>query len=198
MAVTYTHTITLNPGEQFTVPPGGKILFTTDNAGLESVCAELPTEELACYGFILIAATGVNGGETEVFEDTQIKYLGVNLNGEYYPFAAPVGYGSAGTIPDPTPTVPLVDALQALPFGSMFIEPCVSSSDDTSRQSLKHYIIFKTTPSIGDNIEVVAQTSSPNNGSGIPQVQFIVPGKTYASIVSEGNNNVCECVVGGA
>lgn len=46
---TFTHTVTINPGETFTLPPNATILFTTDGAGLESVCATIPQEDLKCY-----------------------------------------------------------------------------------------------------------------------------------------------------
>lgn len=46
---TYTHSVTINPGEVFTLPPNSQILFTTDPTGLESVCAPIPTATLKCY-----------------------------------------------------------------------------------------------------------------------------------------------------
>lgn len=46
---TFTHAITLNPGETFTLPPNSQILFSTDPTGLESVCTTIPDTELKCY-----------------------------------------------------------------------------------------------------------------------------------------------------
>lgn len=50
MAITtFTHTITLNPGETFSLPINSQILFASDPSGLESVCTTIPTTELKCY-----------------------------------------------------------------------------------------------------------------------------------------------------
>ena len=182
---TIIRSITLSPGEQFVLPAGARLLGADVPGNITSNC-ELPVlEELACYGFILLATTGADGSETEVLEDTQITYLGIKINDVYTPFPTPIGFNAADVL----------TGLEDLPMGSMFMDGCISQSSDLSRQSYKLYVIFKTIPSIGDKLMLVASTTSPNAGAGLPQVQYLVPAVAYDTIISDGNTDLCECEV---
>lgn len=174
--------ITLAANEEFTLPPGAEIIGSSNINSITSTCP-LPTnlEQLGCYGFVVVAATGVNGGETEVWEDTQITFLGLNYDGIDYPFVSAVGYDGAS----------IITQISLLPFGAAFSNFCISSCDETGNQSLKFYVIFNTFPSIAQNLKLYGTTSSPNSGSGIPQVPFEFPCLTRDEIVAAGNCNVC-------
>lgn len=175
--------VTLAANEQFTLPPGAEIVSATGGLdSFDSTCSK-PTsiETPGCYGFILVAREP-SGNESRAYDaDDDLKYTGLYLNNTYYPFSSTFQFGS-GTF---------VSSITSVPFGSLLTNFCTSSSNDTSRNSIKAYIIFRTLPSIAKTLELRAETNSPNSGSGVPNVEFRIPCLLRDDIVNSGNNNVC-------
>ena len=65
---TFTHSITINPGEVFTLPPNSEILFATDPSGLESVCVTIPETELKCYRMHWVRNEDPEGSFSIIFQ----------------------------------------------------------------------------------------------------------------------------------
>jgi hypothetical protein len=181
--------VTLAPSESYILPAGATILSVSNSAIYlsENGCAPLDNvEPLTCYGFILAVRSDNRPNRSQPYDmDEDTRYDGVYLNGVFYPFGSgPLTWGGSG------PTI--YDAFSSLPFSSVLLGVTASAASDGFRNSTKNYIIFKTFASIGDNLELRAVIDAADS-SGIPSVEFRIPCKTRASIVSDGNANVVDC-----
>ena len=151
---TYTHSITINPGEQFTLPEGSTILFTTDNAGLESVCVDLPTEDLVCYGVVTFAQLPDDDGATDVIEADDVRIIGIERNGVRFDFA------SSKLITD---VAGIFEEIDTLGLGALFVDKCSDINIEGSRETLKVIHLFKTIPSFANNLKFVATGPAPDS-----------------------------------
>lgn len=175
-------TVTLAPNEPFNLPPGAELVSATDPSKLTSTCPLPATlEALTCYGFVLIAHTGGSGSIT--FEDDQTTYEGISINGVYYPFSAPVGFNPAAVQAE----------IEALSIGSAFSGFCISTNSYLPN-SVKYYLMFKTIPSIGNDLQLIGSTVAGNSGTGLPQAPFTLPAETRTAITGAGHTGVCSCL----
>ncbi len=70
---TVINTITIKPGESFTLPPGGQITYVSDLTQVSSNC-EIDTVDAACYQFNMPVGTNPN----------QMYIDGLEYGGNYY------------------------------------------------------------------------------------------------------------------
>lgn len=178
---TYTHSYTLNPGESFTLPPGSNILFTTDNAGLETVCAELPEEDLACFGVVTFAQLPDDDGRTDVIEADDVKIIGLEKNGTSYNFA------NEKLITDISGIFQEIDTLG---FGPLFVDRCTNTYIESNRETLKVIHLFKTIPSFANNLKFVAKGPIPDPNS-IANGYYIFPVIPLSEIESQNHSPLC-------
>lgn len=182
---TYTHSITLNPGESFTLPANSKILFTTDNTGLESVCADLPEESLACYGFVAFGQFPDDDGRTDVIETDDVRIVGVEYNGTRYNFT------NEKLLTD---GVGVYAELDALGYGLAMTNKQTVLSMDNTREVIKMIYQFQTLPSIATKLRIIAQGPVPDPDA-IAGGYYYFPVITYQELVDQQHSNLYECSI---
>lgn len=182
---TYTHSITLNPGESFTLPSNSKILFTTDNSGLESVCADLPDENLACFGFVAFAQIPNDDGQKDIIEADDVLIVGVEFNGIRYDFPTPKGVAD---------TVGVYEQLDLLGYGLMMVNKQNVFSLEFPRESVKNIFQFQTLPSIANKLRIIAQGPVPDPDA-IAGAYYYFPVITYQELVDQQHSNLNECTL---
>lgn len=191
---TYTHSTVINPGESFVLPPGSKLLYTTDNDGLESVCAELPTEELGCY-IATIGSWAENSGsitDTGFWEGNSAgeghQILGLEIDNTQYLFGTSIKsipgnltgqFDMNGVV---APAIKALHGLIADANGSVLNEPSPGSLGVSI-----NYLQIQTLPSMINKIKLIVKskadaTLSGSNREVTAYIKFI----TYDDAVSAG------------
>ncbi len=179
--ITYTHSITLNPGEAFTLPPNSNVIFTTDNDGLESICTELPDEALTCYGVVTFAQYSDNDGQRDAVEENSTYITGIEINNVTTDFVTPqLLYNPAGVISE----------LITIGIYPMLVDLCVNPSENSSREAVKVIYQFRTLPSIAKNMNFVGSTDAPDQ-AGIPSALIKYPVIPYTTIGAQGHEPLC-------
>lgn len=90
MAVTstkITKTITLTPGESFTLPPDGELIYTSDNNSISTDCPLPPVQAMGCYIFTVTVDNDNNTSHPMDESDAIFDY--VEILGTQYP----MGFG---------------------------------------------------------------------------------------------------------
>lgn len=193
-----TKTAIVTSDNSFVLPAGATIKSIGYNGTMvlssscENLLSSAPVEEFVCYGFVLIAHESSNSG-AEAFEGDSIRYTGVMIDGVKHDFPEPVPFEFTG----PGEEVSL--ALKALPATKDLLtnySACPSNND--GNDSKKYYVMFKTIPSIGDNMYLMAISDTPNYSSDstpfIASTPFLVPCQTRTAITAAGND-ACDCSV---
>jgi hypothetical protein len=76
-------TVTLAPGETFTLPPGATIIHTSSHESLSSTCDELPeTSEMKCYR--LLFSVNVNRTPSPALEHDDTIVSAIFISGVQY------------------------------------------------------------------------------------------------------------------
>ena len=175
--------VTLAANEQFSLPPGAEIVSAS--GGLDSFNSTCPKptsiETPQCYGFVIAANEGTYGSHTEPFEETQIFFTGLAVNGTSYPFSNQTGF-DAGAVST---------AMGTTSIGSVFSGFAVA--DNSDRYGWHQYIVFKTIPSIAKNLELVGYTLAGNQGSGFANAIFRIPAYTLNELSGLGNSDLPNC-----
>jgi len=173
------HTVTLQPGEQFNLPPGAVIVSVTDPGAITSInnCANLDNvETILCFGTTFGDANEGSGGQTPVYNDVNI--YGVTVNGINYPFSSSVL--TTGSSP-----AAILAALNETSFGALFSDCDTSLSSDSNRGNVL-YVSFKTIPSIVQDFFFYGIGTGQVSGtpsSSVPIAFRVIP---YDELISQG------------
>lgn len=178
--------ITLNEGDQFTLPPGAVIIAATDTSAFTSTCPVPDNlENYACY-ISYFFATEADGSANDICQDVCI--YGIHINGEDIGFSeckAVNKYDCSGCDMGPW----LQNELNTMAGGSyngIFKNFDVYCSYDSGRGAVCA-VNFKTLPSIADGKNVYFLAGCSNCvGDGCPglNIQFrVLP-------LSEGNPGI--------
>ena len=166
--------ITLQPGESFTLPPGAILLGATDSTALTSNngCLNLDNLETPqCYYFRFSGADEDDPGRTENWDQSNFYVDGFYVGDTYYPSSL------GGGIPS-TPFWTLI--LNALP--GVFTN--INSAYDYdpvflgASRGWSATLTFDTIPSIGDNLRFSIST--------IAIAQGVVPSGSPTTYLVEG------------
>lgn len=188
------NSIVLQPGEQFTIPPGATLVGADDPESITSDC-ELPElETLECYTAVLIIG-GTEGNESQAWEaaasdgdeggvggEVTIKGVAIrnsngtitetNFSGDYR-FRDFFGfYGDATQLREELRT-----AIKAI-SGTITLESYVPSSTDRYQM---FYIMVETVPSAISDVFIMAKTNSVGSGDVIVYLPFYANDSDYMS-----------------
>lgn len=160
------NTVSVNPGTSFILPPGASIISVSDVNSVTSECADLTNLETPeCYIAKIVVYNNDNGaGEWFEADGYQCLY-GYSLNGTDHPIGTctgPIGgYYSTGIsgATNANPTGFMGQLKAALPVITSYNG--IGTSDGSTFNYLFVYQI-KTIPSIGDNLEIIVNTSAEN------------------------------------
>lgn len=188
--------VTLEPGEQFTLPPNSELIGASAPEQLDSTC-DLPTlEELGCYAFT-IGLNPEEGAASEIFEadnNSNIYISGIKVGNTSYSFSSPV------TSAVPTGLIDLVDLankINTAGAGEVLLNVSTGFKLDygigTGSRATMNYIVFKTLPSIGSSIRLICSASAPvfTVPASNPLVAFEIPARPYADV--SDFENIPEC-----
>ena len=154
------HTVTLQPGEQFNLPPGAVIVSVTDPGAITSVsdCANLDNIETPqCY----IVAVGKPDCPSNMCRANVFGYI---LNGVEYPFSSPIYVN--------TDQDAIADSITASAIGGAAIIQLCSGNKylhqaDAGNPGDTWWYTISTIPSIGNNLALYGDIQYSNdNGSG--------------------------------
>lgn len=167
------HSITLQSGEQFNLPPGATIVTVSNPSAITSTnnCADLENLETPVCYFIQVS-NGSDGGRTGSLSSVYLK--GFYIENTYYPFAAgsiEVGaelYNMLQIPPffSPTPDINLsrfINEYESV-FGTLVFKDFQFETDSDYGSGI--WYIIKVPPSIGNNLSIVADSAMANAGSG--------------------------------
>ena len=181
------HTITLQPGEQFSLPPGATLLSVTDVGAITSTCDIPPLESLACYIIPVYAADEVGCG-TGVWEGgDNASLLGISVAGVYYEFPSPIPATSSGAFY----TNLVSDFITSnSTLSGLLLDPTHDADADDACRGGAATVCFKTIPSIAPTIYIQLSTSlvSPSNvgmdtrAYAIPYADFTGTAKCACSL----------------
>jgi hypothetical protein len=197
---TIIKSVKLQPGEQFILPPGAKLISASNSDAISSSCGIDDLEQFSCYVFP-VAVAGVEGSESQLYEGQNVKILGINNNGVLQPiknlsnqpyYAANADDGDFGS--------GLLDALKGIQnvpitFDCVggYVGASVITNDPTDRGKIT-FIYFRTVPSYADKILLEVQSSAPL-GTHRSDVSFFVKPIPYDKFVSSDylDQDLCEC-----
>ena len=160
-STTIIKAVTLVPGEKFTLPPGSKLIGSTDLGNLTSNCDIPELEELQCYVAIIGSNTDNGTSGAAYYEGEMSRLTGFRLNGTLKNFT------SAYAANDNTG---LFD-LETLGEELMTAMPGIIATDffrvtDDDRGGL-NILLIQTIPSIGEKIQLVYKSSAAIDVSGV-------------------------------
>lgn len=78
-----TKTVVVRPGESFTLPPGGTLIYTSDNNGIDTDCQLPPVQSRNCYVFTITVDNDNNDSHPLDETDATLDY--VSILGTQYP-----------------------------------------------------------------------------------------------------------------
>ena len=146
-------TITLVPGENFTIPPNGTIVSITGD--LISTCGELPTPEtLSCYGAIYFIADN-DAGEIGPME--QIFITGFKIGGVDYLFDTEIEH-NLGVVDGSVDFQAAIDSNPTLQ--SSIKNACLSRYDGGGENGGSYILSFKSVPSLMTNASIIARSNT--------------------------------------
>jgi hypothetical protein len=173
--------VTLKPGEPFTLPPGAT-LIASDNADvLESTCDIPELESLQCYAF-QIAVGDHDNSDTILWDAQGFTIVGWRYNGALYTVDGLVRPNDLGCFAFASfPSVTIVDTLSkplkdAADAAGIFIDSIVTGSDGGDGDNgCINYVVVKTIPSVIEKLEIVAETSKDGFGSSTYPLAYFKP-----------------------
>jgi hypothetical protein len=183
MACIY-QSITLQPNEQFVLPPGATLVAATDTAQLSTSnnCLDLNNvESFECYA-VMFTKTLENAGQTPAY--ATIDIYGIRIGEVNYPFTPgfslqgylTTGIGGTGNI---TAITQLRNAIDTTPLGGIITDINIIQYIGTNDNELAWKVIFKTVPSIGGDhtrMSFYGLAGPGNSGIGSFEIEFdVVP-----------------------
>lgn len=157
MATTTTiyKSVLLQPGEQFTLPPGAELISATDTDSITSTCDISDLQGLNCYTFVFGNA-GTDGDQSQLFESetpdkSNVKIIGISVDGIDYLFnSAQYSQDDDGRYLDPD----LINAINGTAAGQVMFEPeygyWIMNDNGTM-----NYITFKGVPAIVKTLSLI-------------------------------------------
>lgn len=182
------NSITIVPGESFTLPPNSTVTSVIGTLG--STCDNLPTPEtLGCYAAVY--ALGHGGSNSE--PDDEITIKGFRINNVNYLFA---GGGVTHTAGLTNLTGDLQTAIDSNAFLSSTISNLCASRYAASNNNGSRYIIsFKAVPSLMVDAQIITEIDGgPLPSGGIFKALLPIETRTY--INSTGSDDLlitCIC-----
>ena len=181
-------TVTLQPGEQFTLPPGAEIISVSNLANVSSSC-EIPTnlETLACYIIAINAADDANSQSPAWSNDTT-TLNGIFVGGTFYSFGLNLGdwIGAGGDVE--TNNLQNWITTHATLSTILTCTGSASGQDSPGTRGGVGTICFKTIPSLASDMYIKVSTSVPGHGSSFA----FFPARPIADYTSEHKCN-CGC-----
>lgn len=174
-------TVVLKPGEKFTLPPDAVVLTSTGT--LSSTCNNIPPiADLECYAFMSVQQND-SGSHTEPWQEDNIKYRGIILNGQEYLFDNEITWIGQG--PD------FETEMKKLPVGGLFTGFNFNSNTDGS-YGTKAYFVFKIPTGAIKSLELLAYTGTFFAGGG--NFNYTIKAIKLSELVAQGHANVPDCV----
>lgn len=156
-------TYTLQPNEQFTLPPGSELIGSTSVANLESTCTIPTLEDIACYE-LYIAGANDNNSESQPFENdssSDWKILSISAGGQTYELPTPLNCDQDGRFFLQT----LIDFIAITPsLSGIFLEPNWNTAVDGTRGGISG-LCFKSLASVAQTIYLTLSTNFVSVGS---------------------------------
>lgn len=173
-------TVLITPGEKFTLPPGAVTISST--GVLSSTCNNIPeVSDVECYVFMSVQQND-SGSHTEPWQEDNIKYLGIRLNGTEYLFDNEVTWIGQGE--------DLPNEIKRLPVGGLFMGFNYNSNTD-SQYGTKAYFVFKAPVGVIKSLELITFTGTLfAGGSGLT---YYVPAIKRSEFLTKGHANVPDC-----
>lgn len=169
MACTY-NSVTLAEGDSFVLPPGATLIAATvpGNLTSENDCAadEIANlETFICYSFRISGACDDNS-QSENWEPALSTVLGISVSGVFYPFGTTFSAANSFTTTwsDAFNSIPALSNLFSN-FTNNFAINCEQGLGG-SKRGWTNAFTFATIPSIGDNLEIVFQTTTTSQLGG--------------------------------
>lgn len=182
---TILKTITLQPGEQFVLPPGAEFVGATSVDELDSTCDDdLEGEELLCYALAFGNAED-DGNNGQIFESTDTSntpVVGIKFNGTEYLFSTPFYANGSGLYN----LTGMITAINGTAAGAVIFNAS-SAFNWQGDNGVMSYIVFKTLPSIATKLQLMMSTTSP----GVQELQFLIPVRPYDDVSSYTNIPSC-------
>lgn len=185
-ATTILKTVTLQPGEQFVLPPGAEFVGATSVDEIDSTCDDdgLEGEELLCYALAFGNAED-DGNNGQIFESTDTSntpVVGIKFDGTMHLFGSPF-YANGSGLYDLTG---MVTAINGTPAGTVIFD-VATAFNWQGDNGVMSYIVFKTLPSIATKLQLMMSTTSP----GVQELQFLIPVRPYDDL--SGYTNLPSC-----
>lgn len=136
---TIVKTVTIEPGESFTLPPGAELIYTSDNSGLTSDCVLPPEQDLNCYIFSVTVDNDDNTGHPMDESDAIFDF--VEVLGTQYPMNFTINRST---------TSMFVELDNSLPEGLIEVTYVDRRIFDKRNQ---YYITVRVLESIADTVE---------------------------------------------
>lgn len=176
-------TITLQPNEQFTLPPGAEIVGISNPLYVTSTC-ELPTnlEIPTCYEFIIAGSCNLSP-DRQNWEPDNTFFNAFYIDGVKYPLTnTGLDFGSGTQVPIPATVIANFNtALSDASLSSIItqeqvvmIEECAVGTDNGWIISIK----VKTIPSIGDNLQLELRTDPSSQAPVTSAYVLVTPSQT--------------------
>jgi hypothetical protein len=172
-------TVTIQPGEAFTLPPGAEIIGVSNPAHILSSTCPIPTnlEPFLCYGLQFWIGSGneTSGGETPQGKERNL--YAIKLNGIQYSFPSPILLNASTSNPAPF-TTSLRTQLDLTPVGGIITDLCTGVYvDEGSTEGRGDFLIvtFRSIPSLMAT-DAFLMTSVPSLGP------LATVGATYQAI----------------
>jgi hypothetical protein len=165
-----TNSITIQPGENFVLPPGAEIIGSTDVDSITSSCVDLTNVEEPELFIALVPTFNNSNGIGEFFESDSAAGDGQFVTGHslnkvdtFYSFKGAPGdgyYGTALLLSQDLTNIPALNQLISVVPG-IFAGNGYTTNNGSSANRLYIWQI-KVLPSIGKNLEVLFGTDGEN------------------------------------
>jgi hypothetical protein len=186
--------VSLLPGEEFTLPPNATLISSTDTASLTSTCDIADLEELACYAFVFGNA-GDEGGDNQLFEasnvdESSVPARGIYSGNKFYPFNELVfPQDDSGIYP-----ISLIDSINTTTLGQVIFSAKIMNDVNSNDHGTMSFITFKALPSMASSLQLSFFTYAPEFNQGNTDNQnliFNIPARPYSEV--EHYNNIPTC-----
>jgi hypothetical protein len=177
--------VTLSPGQQFTLPPGAVLVSATSTSAFTSTCPIPPLEVPECYIITFNFADDLGSATSVAWSNDTSTFDGINVGGTFYDFGVGTGaWIGAGGQPF---TQDIADFIKNDPVLKNILT-CTgwANSQDAGQEGGGGTICFKAIPSLGNTINIKVTTFAPGHGSSFA----LFPARPLATYTQE---NKCNC-----
>lgn len=190
--------VTLQPGEPFTLPPGAVLISAESPDDISSTC-DIDLEELACYTFVFGNAAS-DGNNSQLFESetagkSNVKVIGISVNGTDYLFSSPqLSRDDDGRYLDPD----LINAINSTAAGQVLLNASYGYWQMGENGTI-NYITFQGAPSVAEGLSlilsayVIAGSGPSARTEANTSVKFYIKPVPTDTLLSS-YNNVPQCI----